>query len=67
MKGAKRIKSTGRGFDYYGPCEVCGNRCDQHYKRQVGLSQGWLTKAWGHLKCLKTGEWADVTVEHNAN
>ena len=58
-----RIRSTRKGSDRYGECEVCGKRADLIYvltRWQIGYSKLNQLPAllpgsdlWGHLKCLE--------------
>ena len=62
--GDVRIKSTGRGADWYGNCERCGKHCATHYKQQRKHSQGWSISGFGHVECLRNGDWANAPVEY---
>lgn len=65
-----RIKSTGMGQLYYGNCERCGKPCQMTYKQQsrkVGATDNnWLSAGFGHIECLRNGNWADAPVDHEA-
>jgi hypothetical protein len=66
-----QIRSTGRGSDYYGKCEVCGKHMSEcffrvhhrEYRREDGslyyspASAG----AFGHKDCLQSGNDAITT------
>lgn len=65
QNGYRRIKNTGKGSDWYGDCERCGKKCSPHYKQQTKHSGGWSTAGFGHVDCLRTGEFSDAPVEHD--
>ena len=55
------IRTTGRGTDHYGPCEICGQTCSETHvhtharvwQRQDGLL--YLSRGpgmYGHRNCL---------------
>ncbi|MHB1630694.1 MAG: hypothetical protein ACYCQL_00570 [Acidithiobacillus sp.] len=56
------VRSTHRGSDYYGGCELCGKECSEHFvatKRRVWVrsnGQHYLADTtggtYGHLDCL---------------
>lgn len=56
------IRTTGRGSDYYGPCEVCGKTCSEHHvhtKRHVFVREDGLrylnsvgAGMFGHKDCF---------------
>ena len=65
------VRSTKRGSDHYGPCELCGKSCTEHfvatgngvYTRENGqyyLSGG--ISYYGHLDCL-TRRFGDLNSE----
>ena len=58
------LKNTHRGQDWYGNCEECGKKCDNHYKQWVPSKGGGhdIVK-WGHLECLKKGIFEDAKIE----
>lgn len=64
-----RIKSTGKGEDWYGRCERCGKPCSCHYKQQYRRkgqkSPDWIDFGFGHAECLRYGDWEQAPVEHN--
>ena len=63
--GDVRIKNTGRGADWYGKCERCGKHCSTHYKQQRKISSGWLNSGYGHIDCLKKGDYINAYVDHD--
>jgi hypothetical protein len=42
------IKETGRGTDWFGVCEVCRKRCDNHYIANLDNKMA----TFGHSECL---------------
>lgn len=64
--GDVRIKNTGRGADWYGKCERCGKPCATHYKQQRKITTGWLNAGFGHVECLRNGDYDAAPVEHDA-
>lgn len=59
------IKNTGKGFEWYGTCEACGKRCDNHYLQgQIGGNYV-IEKKFGHLHCLQSGLWKNAAVINN--
>lgn len=64
MNYVYRIKSTGFGENRYGKCERCGKPCNLHYKQQrqkaESNSKNWDTFGFGHIECLKNGNWANA-------
>ena len=61
-KGDKRIKSTGRGSDWYGVCDQCGKKAGLIYKQQTRHGRGFTNSAFGHAECLKFGAFVDAPV-----
>jgi len=59
-----RIKSTGKGADFFGGCERCGEKIDLVYKQQYKLksSVDWINCGYGHVRCLRNGEWSNAPV-----
>jgi hypothetical protein len=57
------IKNTGKGFEWYGNCEVCGNRCDHHYKQWTPSHGGNKVGKFGHKECLKINGFELATVD----
>ena len=62
-----RIKECERReADFYGDCERCGRRCVPHYKQQyrktTGLTKGWSNCGYGHIHCLRNGNWQQAPV-----
>lgn len=60
------IKNTGRGFDWFGNCEVCDKRCDHHYKQLTPCHGGHSVGKFGHKECLKIGEFYNAIIEEQA-
>ncbi len=60
------VRSTGRGSDHYGTCEVCGNECSEHFvatyrrvwmrerdgAKQYYMDGGISGGTYGHMYCL---------------
>ncbi|ACK80541.1 hypothetical protein RU820_05360 [Acidithiobacillus ferrooxidans] len=56
------VRSTKRGSDHYGSCEVCGNECSEHFvatNRRVSVRDdgqhildGGTSGTYGHMHCL---------------
>ena len=53
------VKETGKGADWFGTCEVCGKRCDNHYMQRV---TGAEKARFGHLGCVRSGAYADAKI-----
>lgn len=62
INGDVRIKATGRGPEWYGKCERCGKPCVHHYKQQRKISTGWLNAGYGHIACLRNGDYVNAPV-----
>lgn len=66
------VRSTRRGSDHYGTCELCGEQCSEHfvatYRRVYVREDGrhYLSAAsggtYGHLSCLKN-QYGDLVSE----
>jgi hypothetical protein len=65
MNTAFRMKSTGHGSDYYGPCEVCHKHCSETFilvesrgfsNPETGMMEYTYAEAapivFGHKECL---------------
>ena len=58
------VRSTGRGSDHYGTCEVCGNECSEHFvatyrrvwmRERDGAKQYYMDGALGDDVCKSCG------------
>ena len=56
----KEVQETGKGYDWFGPCEICGNRCDNHYMQRVN---GSAMARFGHLDCVRLGDFVDAKIK----
>jgi hypothetical protein len=61
-KYSYKLSSTGYGSDKFGPCEVCGGKCDTTYRQaelaeydyngKTSLTAYGCVDIYGHEKCL---------------
>lgn len=69
----RRIKLAAQSACNFGyPCDICGQNCTPNAMRQVRSQwlretgvlyfTGWITTTWGHLACLNTDEFGEVSV-----
>lgn len=58
------IKNTGKGYEWFGLCEVCHKRCDNHFQQcKKNNSGGNSIGKFGHVDCLKEGKWINSAVD----